>query len=61
MFDNLQSAEFRYEEINHKLSDPSIINNHEEYRKLLIEHSDLEPIIFKYKEYKKESKDSEEA
>ncbi|HHY24728.1 MAG TPA: peptide chain release factor 1 [Clostridiaceae bacterium] len=61
MFDNLQSAEFRYEEINHKLSDPSIINNHEEYRKLLIEHSDLEPIIFKYKEYKKVSKDIEEA
>ncbi len=61
MFDNLQSAEFRYEEINHKLSDPSIINNHEEYRKLLIEHSDLEPIIFKYKEHKKVSKDIEEA
>jgi peptide chain release factor 1 len=54
-------VEFRYEEINHKLSDPSIINNHEEYRKLLIEHSDLEPIIFKYKEYKKVSKDIEEA
>ncbi len=61
MFDNLQSAEFRYEEINHKLSDPSVINNHEEYRKLLIEHSDLEPIVFKYREHKKISKDIEEA
>lgn len=57
MFDNLQSAELRYEEINYKLSDPSIINNHEEYRNLLKEHSDLEPIVGKYQEYKKVNKD----
>ncbi|NSW91254.1 MAG: peptide chain release factor 1 [Firmicutes bacterium] len=61
MFGNLQNAEYRYEEINHKLSDPSIINNHEEYRKLLKEHSDLEPIVFKYREYKKVNKDISEA
>jgi len=60
MFDNLQNAEFRYEEINHKLSDPSVINNYEEYKKLLKEHSDLEPVVFKYREYKRISKDIED-
>ena len=61
MFDNLQSAEYRYEEINQKLSDPLIISNNEEYRKLMKEHSELETIVFKYREYKKIDKDIDDA
>ncbi|HOJ10058.1 MAG TPA: peptide chain release factor 1 [Clostridiales bacterium] len=61
MFENLQSAENRYEEINMKISDPLIISNQDEYRKLMKEHSDLEDIVFKYREYKKVSEDFEEA
>lgn len=61
MFDNLKNAENRYEEINIKLSDPSIINNYEEYKKLMKEHSSLEPIVLKYREYKRVNKDIDDA
>lgn len=52
LYVNLQNAEYRYEEINAKLSDPAVINNNEEYRKLMKEHSDLEDIVFKFRELK---------
>ncbi|NMB96133.1 MAG: peptide chain release factor 1 [Clostridiaceae bacterium] len=61
MFDKLQKAEYRYEEINQELSDPSVISNNDLYRKLMKEHSELEPIVFKYREYKKIIKDIDEA
>ncbi|HHX17594.1 MAG TPA: peptide chain release factor 1 [Clostridium sp.] len=61
MFDKLQAAENRYEEINHKLVDPEIIGDQNEYRKLMKEHSDLEEIVAKYGEYKKLNKEIEEA
>lgn len=57
MFDKLEVAENRYEEINHKLSDPSVIANQDEYRKLMREHSDLEEIVAKFREYRKVTKD----
>ena len=60
MFDKLQAAENRYEEINHKLVDPEVIGDQNEYRKLMKEHSDLEEIVAKYGEYKKLNKEIEE-
>jgi peptide chain release factor 1 len=53
MFDKLIDAENRYEEINLKLSDPEVISNHNEYRNLMKEHTGLEEIVLKYREYKK--------
>ncbi len=61
MFDKLQVAEDRYEEISHKLSDPDIINNQDEYKKLMKEYSELEEIVQKFREYKKVTKDVDEA
>ncbi len=61
MFDKLQTAEDRYEEINHKLSDPAVISNQEEYRKLMKEHSELGEVVAKYREYKKANKDIDDA
>lgn len=61
MFDKLQSAEDRYEEVNHKLSDPDVINNQEEYKKYMKEYSDLEEIVQKFREYKKVTSEVEEA
>ncbi|MFZ5986101.1 MAG: peptide chain release factor 1 [Bacillota bacterium] len=61
MFDRLQVAENRYEEINHKLSDPSVIANQDEYRKLMKEHADLEELVNKYGEYKKVTKEISDA
>lgn len=61
MFDKLEVAENRYEEINHKLSDPAVIADQNEYRSLIKEHSELEEIVFKYREYKNTNKDIAEA
>jgi len=61
MFDKLQSAENRYEELNLKLSDPVVISNQDEYRKLMKEHSSLEEIVNKYREYKKVNQDIADA
>jgi peptide chain release factor 1 len=61
MFDKLQSAEDRYEEINHKLSDPDVVNNQDEYRRFMKEYSDLEEIVQKYREYKKVTSEVDEA
>jgi peptide chain release factor 1 len=61
MFDKLEAVEKRYDEISLKLSDPSIIENQETYRKLMKEFSDLEEVVLKYREYKETEKDIKEA
>lgn len=52
MFDKLQLTENRYDEINQKLMDPSIINDNNLYRDLMKEYKNLTPIVEKYREYK---------
>lgn len=61
MFDKLEAAENRYEEINHMLSDPRVLANQDEYRKLMKEHSELGEIVAKFREYKKVSSGLNEA
>ena len=61
MFDRLEAAGNRYDEINHKLSDPQVLANQDEYRRLMKEHSDLEEIVDKFREYKKVKNDIAEA
>ncbi len=61
MFDKLDAAENRYEEISLKLSDPQVIADQDEYRRLMKEFSGLEEIVSKYREYKKTKKDIAEA
>lgn len=61
MFDKLEAAENRYEEINLKLSDPQIIADQDEYRKLMKEFSELGEIVDKYREYKKVKSDIAES
>ena len=53
MFENLVTFENRYEELSMKLYDPSVVTNAELYRKLMKEQSEIEPIVTKYREYKK--------
>ncbi len=52
MFDKLEELETRFIELSDKINDPNIINNNEQWRKLMKEHSDIAPIISKYREYK---------
>lgn len=61
MFEKFQAAENRYDEINHRLSDPAVIANQDEYRKLMKEHAELEELVSKYGEYKKINKEVSDA
>ena len=53
MFDKLENVEKRYEELNEKISDPEVIANQNEWKKLMKEQADIEEIVEKYREYKK--------
>lgn len=53
MLDKLEFLEDRYEELSNKISDPDIINQQDMWKKLVKEHSNLEEIVVKYREYKK--------
>ena len=61
MFDKLENVEKRYEELNTQISDPAVIANQGEWKKLMKEHSDIEEIVFKYTEYKTVATNMEEA
>ena len=61
MFEKLESVEKRYEELTTKISDPEVIADTNEWRKLVKEHSSMEDVVLKYKEYKQTLKDMEEA
>ena len=52
MFDRLAEIEKKYEELTLKIGDPDIIADNALWRELVKEHSDLEPIVQKYREYK---------
>lgn len=53
LLDKLAFIENKYDELSVKISDPSIMANQNEWRKLCKEHADLEIIVGAYKEYKK--------
>ena len=61
MFENLDEVEKKYEELTKKISDPEEIAKQNEWRKNMKEHSDLEPIVLKYREYKQTKQSLEEA
>ena len=52
MFDKLDALEERFELVSQKISDPDVINDQEAWRKYCKEHSDLTPIVAKYRELK---------
>ena len=61
MFDKLESVEKRYEELTKLISDPEIIANQTEWQKMMKEHSSIEEVVLKYREYKKAKESMEEA
>lgn len=52
MFDKIEFIEEKYKELNQKISDPEIINDQAQWQKLMKEHSDIEHVVMKYREYK---------
>ena len=61
MFDKLEVVEARYEELTKMIGDPEVIANQAEWQKLIKEHSSIEEVVQKYKEYKKEVQRMEDA
>ncbi|MGA8941076.1 MAG: peptide chain release factor 1 [Acidobacteriaceae bacterium] len=53
MFDRLDQLEARYEELGLQLSDPKIVQDQENYRKVAKQHRDMEPTVEKFREYRK--------
>ena len=61
MFEKLELVEKRYVELTNQISDPAVIANTNEWRKLVKEHSSMEDVVLKYREYKETLKNMEEA
>ncbi|MGI6747139.1 MAG: peptide chain release factor 1 [Anaerovoracaceae bacterium] len=53
MFEKLDFIQEKYEELSLKVSDPEVINNQAVWQKSMKDMSEIEPIVSKYKEYKK--------
>jgi len=51
--EKLKSLHNQFKEVEHKLGDPSVVNNQDEYRELTKQHSYLMPLSEKYLEYSK--------
>ena len=52
MFDRLEQIEVRYNELTTTLSSPDIMNDTAKYQKTAKAHSELVPVVEKYREYK---------
>jgi peptide chain release factor 1 len=53
MLDRLDQLEARYEELSAQLSDPNIVKDQENYRKVSKAHRDLEPTVEKFREFRR--------
>jgi len=52
MFERLDQIEARYEELTHALASPEVINDSAKYQKTAKAHSEITPIVERYREYK---------
>lgn len=53
MYEKLSVFEDRYKELEKKMTDVDVINNSELLQQTAIEHAELEPIVMKYRDYRK--------
>ena len=53
MLDKIEELERRFQELEALLSDPAVIANQPEFRKLSREHADLAPLVDAYRRYRK--------
>ena len=61
MFQKLEDVEKKYVDLTEKISDPEVINRQSEWRTYMKEHAEIEPIVMKYREYKKVKHEYEDA
>ena len=61
MFEKVKLLEDKFNEINERLMQPDVVNDHSQYTALMKEYKNLEPIVEKFKEYKQAKESYEEA
>jgi peptide chain release factor 1 len=61
MFDRLSQMEARYETLSREMSDPTLVNDQKKFQAVAKESRDMEPVIEKYREWKKVSNGIAEA
>ncbi|MDR1914933.1 MAG: peptide chain release factor 1 [Clostridiales bacterium] len=61
MFEKLIELQEKYYALSEKINDPEVIGDQSVWREYMKEHSDLSPIVEKFKEYKKAERDLSEA
>lgn len=61
MLDKLAFIESKYQELSEKMMDPELINDREEWQRVMKEHADIEPIVMEYREYTKTKEELDEA
>ncbi len=61
MFEKLEIVEKRYDELTNQIANPEVIANNGEWQKLMKEHSSIEEVVEKYREYKNTLKAMDEA
>src|SRR5581483_2135245 len=61
MFERLEQIESKYEELNQALASPEIVSDSQRYQKTARAHSELQPIVEKYREYKDLTRGVEES
>lgn len=61
MYEKLEDVEKRFEEINKRLFDADVVSDVEQYKQIMKEIKNLQPVVGKYREYKDAVKRQEEA
>lgn len=61
MFEKLKALEDKFNEINERLMQPDVVNDHNLYTSLMKDYKSLEPIVEKFKEYKQAKASNDEA
>ncbi len=62
MLDKLAFLESKYKDLGDRIMDPELINqDRDEWQRIMKEHSDMEPIVMKYREYSEALTGLEEA
>ena len=52
MFERLEQIESKYEELNQALASPDIVSDSQRYQKTAKAHSEIAPVVEKYREFK---------
>ncbi len=53
MFDRLEQLEERFVDLEREMSDPALVSDQQRYQKVGKQHRDMQPVIEKYREYKR--------